>query len=45
MRLQSTKLVMLLIPPAVLAYGWMCQYKIHVAGPIVALFVSGFGVL
>jgi len=45
MRLQSTKLVMIIIPPAVVAFAWITHQKLHWAGAVVALFVSGFGVL
>lgn len=36
---------MALLPPAVLAFAWTCQKHAHVAGPVVALFISGFAVL
>ena len=45
MRLDSTKVVMLIIPPAVIAYAWVTFKQAHWAGAVVALFVSGFGVL
>ena len=45
MRLESTKLVMLIIPPAVVAYAWVSANKLHWAGAVVTLFVSGFGTL
>jgi len=45
MRLESTKVVMLIIPPAVIAYAWVAEKHLHWAGAAVALFVSGFGVL
>ena len=45
MRLQSTKLVMLVIPPVVVAFAWITHQKLHWAGAVVTLFVSGFGVL
>src|SRR5258708_29541764 len=45
MRLQSTKLVMFIIPPAVIAFAWVTDKKLHWASAVVTLFVSGFGVL
>ena len=45
MRLDSAKVVMLIIPPAVVAYAWVADRGLHWAGAVVALFVSGFGVL
>jgi len=45
MRLESTKLVMLIIPPAVVAYAWVSENKLHWAGAAVILFISGFGSL
>lgn len=45
MRLQSTKLVMLIPPPVVVAFAWLSGKKVHWAGAVVTLFISGFGVL
>ncbi|KAF9517241.1 hypothetical protein BS47DRAFT_1339996 [Hydnum rufescens UP504] len=45
MRLRSTLVVMGLLPPCVLAYAWMCQMKVHVAGPVVMLFFAGFSAI
>jgi len=45
MRLDSTKLVMLVLPPAVIAYAWIAAQKVHWAAAVAALFVSGFCVL
>lgn len=45
MRLDSAKVVMLIIPPAVVAYAWVADQRLHWAGAVVALFVSGFGAL
>ena len=45
MRLNSTKLVMLITPLAVVAYAWVVGRKLHWAGAAAALFVSGFGIL
>ena len=45
MRLQSTKLVMPVLPLAVVAFAWVTHEKLHWAGAAATLFVSGFGVL
>jgi hypothetical protein len=45
MRLRSTIAVMCVLPPSVVMYAWMCEKKIHVAGPVVALFIAGFSAL
>ncbi|KIM29950.1 hypothetical protein M408DRAFT_67165 [Serendipita vermifera MAFF 305830] len=45
MRLKSTRVIVLLAPLSILAYGWTVQKHTHVAGPIVSLFISGFSVL
>jgi Na+/melibiose symporter-like transporter len=45
MRLKSTKLVMFIIPPSVLAFAWVTGEKLHWAGAVATLFVSGFGIL
>ncbi|KAI0671082.1 major facilitator superfamily domain-containing protein [Trametes maxima] len=42
MRLLSTMIPMLLLPPSVIAYGWICERRIHVAAICVTLFLSGF---
>ncbi|CAE6412691.1 unnamed protein product [Rhizoctonia solani] len=42
MRLQSTKPAMIFLPFFVVAYAWMCEKHVHVAGPVVVLFFSGF---
>lgn len=42
MRLESTKLVMLIIPLAVVAYAWVSARKLHWAGAVVILFICGF---
>jgi Na+/melibiose symporter-like transporter len=36
---------MLIIPPAVIAYAWVAAKGLHWAYAILALFVSGFGIL
>ncbi|KAJ1303442.1 hypothetical protein OPQ81_011632 [Rhizoctonia solani] len=41
MRLQSTKPAMIL-PLFVVAYAWMCEKHVNIAGPVVLLFLSGF---
>ena len=45
MRLQSTRLVMPILPLAVVAYAWITNEKLHWAGAVATLFVSGFVVL
>ena len=45
MRLESIKVVMLIIPPAVIAYAWIADQHLHWASAVVTLFISGFGVL
>ncbi|KAG9097921.1 hypothetical protein FRC06_007010 [Ceratobasidium sp. 370] len=45
MRLQSTKPAMALLPLLVLAYAWMCEKHVNVAGPVVVLFFSGFAAI
>ncbi|KAG8810312.1 hypothetical protein FRC17_002981 [Serendipita sp. 399] len=45
MRLSSTKVVMILLPPSILAFGWTCEKHTHIVGPIITLFISGFAVL
>jgi len=42
MRLQSTRLALLCLPPSVAAYGWLCDRHIHVSAVCVALFAAGF---
>ncbi|KAG8965945.1 hypothetical protein FRC05_002936 [Tulasnella sp. 425] len=41
-RLQSTTHAMVILPLATLAYGWTCHFHVHVAAPVVSLFVAGF---
>ena len=36
---------MLIIPPAVVAFAWISHKKLHWAGAVATLFISGFGVL
>ncbi|KZT51486.1 MFS general substrate transporter [Calocera cornea HHB12733] len=45
MRLQSTHLIMPLLPLSALAYAWTAQEKVHVAGPVVTLFFAGFSTM
>jgi MFS family permease len=45
MRLESNKVVLFIIPLAVVAYAWVTSRNLHWAGAVVALFISGFGVL
>lgn len=42
MRLQSTKPALAVLPFFVVAYAWMCEKHVHIAGPVVVLFFSGF---
>ncbi|KAI6114268.1 MFS general substrate transporter [Pisolithus sp. B1] len=42
MRLESTKIAMLGLPPAVIGYAWVCQERVHVAAMCIMLFLSGF---
>ncbi|CAE6415090.1 unnamed protein product [Rhizoctonia solani] len=42
MRLQSTKPALMFLPFFVLAYAWMCEKHVNIAGPVVVLFFSGF---
>ncbi|KAI0643020.1 vacuolar DHA amino acid exporter [Trametes meyenii] len=42
MRLQSTLVPMLFLPPSVIAYGWVCERHVHVAAICVMLFLAGF---
>ncbi|KAG8965944.1 hypothetical protein FRC05_002935 [Tulasnella sp. 425] len=44
-RLQSTIPAMVILPLATLAYGWTCHFHVHVAAPVVFLFVAGFCLL
>lgn len=41
-RLRSTLPALPLIPLAVIAYGWLAQYRCHIASICVALFACGF---
>ncbi|KAI5989016.1 major facilitator superfamily domain-containing protein [Pisolithus albus] len=42
MRLESTKIAMCGLPPAVISYAWICQERVHVAAMCVMLFLAGF---
>ncbi|KAH7923830.1 vacuolar DHA amino acid exporter [Leucogyrophana mollusca] len=42
MRIASTKLAMLWLPPSVLGYAWVCEKHVHVAAICIMLFLSGF---
>ncbi|KAF8315658.1 vacuolar DHA amino acid exporter [Clavulina sp. PMI_390] len=44
MRLRSTLIAMPFLPLSVIAYAWMAHFKVHIAGPLVALFIAGFSV-
>jgi len=41
MRLKATKLAMPILPASILAYAWMADKHIHIAGIVVALFFVG----
>ncbi|KAH9846411.1 MFS general substrate transporter [Lenzites betulinus] len=42
MRLQSTMVPMIFLPPSVIAYGWVCERHVNVAAICVMLFLAGF---
>ncbi|KAF9236463.1 vacuolar DHA amino acid exporter [Melanogaster broomeanus] len=42
MRLHSTTLAMLWLPPSVIGYGWVADKHVHIAAVCVMLFLSGF---
>ncbi|KAI0775515.1 vacuolar DHA amino acid exporter [Trametes elegans] len=42
MRLESTMVPMVFLPPSVIAYGWVCQQHVNVGAICVMLFLSGF---
>ncbi|KAI9064704.1 vacuolar DHA amino acid exporter [Trametes sanguinea] len=42
MRLQSTMVPMVFLPPSVIAYGWVCERHVNVGAICVMLFLSGF---
>lgn len=42
MRLESSKLAMLWLPPSVIGYGWMCDKHLNVAVICVMLVLVGF---
>lgn len=42
MRLLSTRVFMLFLPPVVLAYGWVTEEHVNVSAICVMLFLSGF---
>lgn len=42
MRLESTKPAMLLMPLSCIAYGWLCEKRVHVAAVCTTLFLAGF---
>lgn len=41
-RLESTKFMMFVLPPSLIAYAWMAEKHVNIAGISVALFVVGF---
>ncbi|KAI6046713.1 vacuolar DHA amino acid exporter [Pisolithus marmoratus] len=42
MRLESTKVAMWGLPPAVIGYAWVCQEHVHIAAICAMLFSTGF---
>ncbi|KAG1887567.1 MFS general substrate transporter [Suillus subluteus] len=42
MRLESTKIAMLWLPPSVIGYAWVCQERVNIAAVCVMLFLAGF---
>ncbi|TFK48710.1 MFS general substrate transporter [Heliocybe sulcata] len=42
MRLESTKIMMVVLPLVSVAYGWLVQKHVHIAAVCVALFFCGF---
>ncbi|KAJ7222504.1 vacuolar DHA amino acid exporter [Mycena pura] len=42
MRLKSTTLGLLMLPPCALAFGWVSEKHAHVAAMVVVLFLAGF---
>lgn len=45
MRIKSTYAAMVLLPPLLIAYAWLVEYTVNVAGPVVILFFLGAGEL
>ncbi|GAA5964081.1 hypothetical protein JCM3765_000895 [Sporobolomyces pararoseus] len=41
MRIKSTYAAMVLLPPLLIAYAWLVEYTVNVAGPVVILFFLG----
>ncbi|KAG0704824.1 vacuolar DHA amino acid exporter [Suillus ampliporus] len=42
MRLESSKLAMLWLPPSVIGFAWMCEKQVNIAGICVMLAIIGF---
>ncbi|KAF7344182.1 Vacuolar DHA amino acid exporter [Mycena venus] len=42
MRLRTTKIGLIFLPPSVLAFGWVSEKHVHVSAMCVFLFLSGF---
>ncbi|KAI6166681.1 vacuolar DHA amino acid exporter [Pisolithus thermaeus] len=42
MRLESTRVAMWWLPPAVIGYAWVCQEHVHITAICAMLFFSGF---
>ncbi|GAA5846678.1 hypothetical protein JCM5353_008666 [Sporobolomyces roseus] len=45
MRIRSTYAAMILLPPLFVAYAWLVEYKVHVAAPVVVLFLLGADIM
>ncbi|KAJ8597215.1 vacuolar DHA amino acid exporter [Rhizopogon salebrosus TDB-379] len=42
MRLESTKVAMVWLPPSIIGYAWVCHERVDVSAICVMLFLSGF---
>ncbi|TFK69525.1 vacuolar DHA amino acid exporter, partial [Pluteus cervinus] len=42
MRLKSTLLGVIMLPPCILAFGWVCQERVNVSAICILLFACGF---
>lgn len=42
MRLLSTRMFMIFLPPAAAGFGWVCEQNVHISAVCVMLFLSGF---
>jgi hypothetical protein len=41
MRLRSTIIGVVFLPPTILAFGWICEKRVHAAAICVFLFLAG----